>query len=128
MAVTLPEALALLRAAIETDYPGFAPSSVVIESAEGYSAIQLPLMPAPLPRRESSGSRPNSPTEELILKALAGAASGAGWLTGQQLADACGLPKSTLFSAVLTNLAEAGVVESSTRHGYRLVPSPVAPG
>lgn len=68
------------------------------------------------------GHRPNSPTENIILQAL----TGEGWLTGQQLAEACGLPRSTLFNSILSNLAEAGVIESSTRNGYRLAePCPV---
>ncbi len=114
---TLPEALELLRSAIEADFPGFLASALTIQSGGGFSAISLPLIPARAPRPTSTpGNRPNSPTETLILRALADG----NWKTGQLLADACGMARSTFFSSVLSNLADAGVIESSTRHGYRL--------
>ncbi len=47
MPVTLAEALAQLRDAIEADFPGFAPVSIKVESGGGYSAIRLPLIPEP---------------------------------------------------------------------------------
>ncbi len=84
---------------------------------DDYLPIQLPLLPGPTGRAAPvAESRPLSPTEAAILRALAGK----GWQTGQQIADACGQIRSTLFNAVLSNLAEAGVIESSTRNGYRL--------
>ncbi len=66
-------------------------------------------------------TRPLSPTERKIIEALG--KPGVTWLNGQQLADAAGFPRSSSFNAVLSNLAEAGTIESSTRHGYRLAPS-----
>ena len=63
--------------------------------------------------------RPFSPTEKSILRVL----TGKDWLTAQQIAEAVGLAKSSGFTAVLANMAEAGIIESSTRHGYRLIPN-----
>ena len=119
MPVTLAEALAQLREAVEQDFPGFNARGVVVESGDDYPAIHLPLLPGgSLRPRPTLAGRRYSPTEELILKAL-GEARGA-WRTGQQLADACGLPRSSSFNAILSNLAEAGVIESSTKSGYCL--------
>lgn len=121
MPVTLAEALAQLREAVEADFPGFAATGIRIDGSGGYPAIRLPLIPGPVAIPEpAAGGRGLSPTERKILEALA--KSGATWLTGQQLADACGLPRSTSFTAILANLAEAGTVESSPR-GYRLPPA-----
>jgi hypothetical protein len=115
---TLAEAIELLRLAIEAEYPGFAPVSIRVKSGDGYPSISLPVIAraAPPPPPTVPGRR-LSPTEELVLNALADGA----WKTGQVLATLTGQPRSGYFAAVLANLAEAGVVESSTRHGYRLV-------
>ena len=119
MPVSLSEALALLRAAIEADFPGFNPRGLTVLSGDDYPAISLPLLPGAMPPRTSSDEkRPYSHTEQAILRALTGARGS--WMTGQQIADACGLPRSGAFNALLSNLAEAGVLESSTRSGYRL--------
>jgi hypothetical protein len=68
----------------------------------------------PSPVRE----RGFSPRERSILTALAGGA----WYVSSKIAAATGETPGSEFSALLTNLAEAGVLESSLRHGYRITP------
>lgn len=57
-----------------------------------------------------------SPTEQAIMAAVTDQ-----WQTRQQIADACNMPCSGAFSAILTNLVERNYLLSSQR-GYRLNP------
>jgi hypothetical protein len=82
----------------------------VSELPQAVSATPNVALPAP-PR--SGQGRWLSPTEEAIVGALT-----SDWQTGQQIAERAGLSRSSFFNAVLSNLAEREVIESS-RSGYR---------
>jgi hypothetical protein len=84
-----------------------------VENAEQMPATTQQALPDPR-------GRWLSPEEELIVKALA---SGE-WRTGQEIADATRQPKNNTFYGLLSNLVERDVIESSTRHGYRLLTKP----
>ncbi len=113
---SLPDALARLRAAIEHDFPGFCPAEVTVRSADGRK-LRVPIpVAAPVPEVVEVAGRGFSPTEQAILAYLAGK----GWQTGQQIADGCGVSRSSSFNSILSNLAETPAIESSQRHGYRL--------
>ncbi len=114
--MTLPEVLALLRAAILHDFPGFVPGELTVRSLDGHK------MRLPFPARNGApasilpGGRPLSPTEEAIVTYL----TGKDWQTGQLIAEGIGHPRSSSLNAILSNLAETPVLESNQRHGYRL--------
>jgi hypothetical protein len=114
---TVAEALAILREALAVQSPGFVLSTITVQG-EFRLSLDVPLSVRPAASAPPPDHRPTSPVEKSILQAL----GGKGWMTGQEIADAVGFSKSTYFTAVLTNLGEAGVLEASTKNGYRLAP------
>ncbi len=116
---SLPEILAMLRAKAEQAI-GCHFRRVILEGDDG-EKLKLAL-PRGIPADHHPAAAPQvvwrgfSPLEEQILAALADHA----WHTGDEIARACGVPRSGAFSAIISNLGETGAVESSTRHGYRL--------
>ncbi len=130
---SLPDALVPVRIWIEANLPGAVPVEIVLLLPTGQ---RMPLTlpgptafasrpPADLPAQSPEAvvvdvpARGMSPTEESIVRYLAGK----GWQTGQQIADGIGYRRNHTFTTILANLAETGLVESSTRHGYRLAPA-----
>ncbi len=119
--------IAAARAHVEATHPGDCPRRIEIVTDAGIRiTIELlanghngngraPAMPLPC--------RGLSPLEDVILKALAAAEPGV-WVTAETLARDTKQRKSTSFTDILANLAEAGVVESTPGRGYRLPVSP----
>jgi hypothetical protein len=86
---------------------------VLIVTPSGESGLLDVLEPA---RPRDPPQRLFSPTEQAIVSVL----GSGGWKTGGQLAALTNWGKSTSFQAILTNLVEAGILESSHKRGYRL--------
>ncbi len=115
------------RAYIEAVCPEDDPQSIEIRTRTGLRLVieipangyhgngRGPAMPLPC--------RGLSPIEDAILKALTTAEPGV-WVTAETLARDTKQRKSTSFTDILANLAEAGVVESTPGRGYRLPVSP----
>jgi hypothetical protein len=114
---TVAEALAILRAALAAQSPGFVLSSVTIRG-EFRLAID-DTMPISLSAYVLTAGRQLSPTEKAILKTLADG----GWKKGATIAEESGWGRSSSFQSILSNLVEAGILESSHTHGYRLIPA-----
>ncbi len=121
--------VAAARAYAALSRPGDAPRRIKITTEAGYEIILK------IPASNGNGNghaatpaipltcRGLSPTEDSILKALAAAEPGA-WVTAEELGKATKQGKSTSFTGILTNLAEAEVIESSPGRGYRLPVNP----
>ncbi len=80
--------------------------------AAGQAGTAAPAPASPEPARP----RGFSPTEKAIIDALADGE----WKTSQAISEAAGLGRSSSFQAILTNLVDAKVIESSHKNGYRL--------
>ncbi len=113
---------ALARAAADLlDYlqSRHGPFSVRITDCDGFAVIvpvrvwPEPLPPAPPP----AGGRPFSSLESKIVNGL----SGRGWMVTADLAALIGEEPSPEFRCLVRNLGEAGVIETSQKHGLRLV-------
>ncbi len=118
---TIPEILAMLRQAIERDFPGFNPRTVVIRGADRRDKMQMPLpYTAPVasriaqeePAREGQPFVPNVFQRRILTaldgKALKLAALGAVVMDRPRLTKPHGLQE----------LIEQGLVEQHPRLGY----------
>ena len=88
------------------------PTQVTLENEKGRFTIHFA-------RNEVITSRSWSPLEKAILSHL----SDGEWKTSHELARLTGYSRSGQFNSILSNLAETGAVEASTRYGYRIPPS-----
>jgi hypothetical protein len=95
------------------------PIARIIIEAESGRRIVLGDAEMTAPVKVVSVPRQCSPTEESILKVLVDGA----WHTSQEIADAIRMNKNNGLMIILGNMAEAGMIESSTRTGYRLPPA-----
>ncbi len=89
--------------------------TVTIETA-GITLRLIKRKSEPWPTCLDGGVRRYSPLERDIVAALADGE----WRTAARIAEASSNEPSARFSYLLTNLAEAGIVESCQRRGYRM--------
>lgn len=80
------------------------------------SVRRVPLMPA-VPDGFPAGAQWLSPLEAKIMDAL----SAGGWMASDRIAEKIGERFGDGFKAILTNLADRGLLESRPGAGYRLV-------
>ncbi len=119
--------IAAARAHVEILHPGDSPRRIEIVTEQGFEIIlKIPAegchgngYAATGTQRIPLACRGLSQTEDSILKALATAEPGA-WVTAEELGKTTKQGKSTSFTGILTNLADAEVIESSPGRGYRL--------
>lgn len=97
------------------------PYSVTIAHEEATVTWPVPhwgAPPKPPPESPPPGYRRLSPLEERIVAA----ADPAEYRSSERLAELCGVKCSDGFKAILTNLADADVIEPLSGKGYRLSP------